>query len=300
MGHVISSQGVSTDPKKIEAELAGTKPRKGSGQALGAAPQCEESFEALKSRLVSSPVLVYADFSRPFILEIDGRLVALRLSSLRRQTAVLVSSMKLEFLGLKWAMIEKFQEYLLGHKCIDFTDNNPLSYLQSSKLRPTEHRWAAQLASFDFDIKYQSGRSNRNADALSHQHVPGSHQLFESLLGTSVPISLRQDPPPALLNSAIQSMVSVLPSHSVADLCSLQEVDPLLKDVLLFWQRQSPPTSVERQQLPKSALVLFRQWGRLVEKDGVLFHKSFSSSFCLPPLSRRLGVSFITNMATRA
>lgn len=102
------------------------------------------------------------------------------------------SSMKLEFLGLKWAMTEKFREYLLGHKCIVFTDNNPLSYLQSSKLGATEHRWAAQLASFDFDIKYRSGRSNRNADALSRQHAPGSHQLSVSLLGTSVPISLQQ------------------------------------------------------------------------------------------------------------
>lgn len=255
LGHVISSQGVSTDPKKIEAvanwrrpsqvselrsflgfasyyrrfvngfaklagplhqlvaELAGTKPRKGSGQALGAAwtPQCEESFEALKSRLVSAPVLAYADFSRPFILEIDAsysglgavlsqetdsgiRPVAYASRGLRptERNMSNYSSMKLEFLGLKWAMTEKFREYLLGHKCIVFTDNNPLSYLQSSKLGATEHRWAAQLASFDFDIKYRSGRSNRNADALSRQHAPGSHQLSVSLLGTSVPISLQQ------------------------------------------------------------------------------------------------------------
>lgn len=35
------------------------------------------------------------------------------------------SSMKMEFLALKWAMAEKFREYLLGHKCIVYTDNNP-------------------------------------------------------------------------------------------------------------------------------------------------------------------------------
>lgn len=60
------------------------------------------------------------------------------------------SSMKLEFLALKWAMTEKFPEYLLGHKCVVFTDNNPLSHLHSAKLGATEHRWAAQLAAFDF------------------------------------------------------------------------------------------------------------------------------------------------------
>lgn len=82
------------------------------------------------------------------------------------------SSVKLEFLGLKWDMTEKFREYLLGHKCVVYTDNNPLSHLSSAKLGATEQRWAAQLASFDFEIKYRSGRSNKNADTLSRQYTP--------------------------------------------------------------------------------------------------------------------------------
>lgn len=56
------------------------------------------------------------------------------------------SSMKLEFLALKWLMTEKFCEYLLGHKCTVFTNNNPLSHLQTANLCATEHQWAAQLA----------------------------------------------------------------------------------------------------------------------------------------------------------
>ena len=58
------------------------------------------------------------------------------------------SSMKLEFLALKWAMTEKFRDYLLGQKCVVYTDNNLLSHLSTAKLGATEHRWAAQLASF--------------------------------------------------------------------------------------------------------------------------------------------------------
>ncbi len=61
--------------------------------------------------------------------------------------------MKLDFVALKWAMTEKFREYLLGQKCVVYTDNNPLSHLASAKLGVTEQRWAAQFASFDFEVK---------------------------------------------------------------------------------------------------------------------------------------------------
>lgn len=33
---------------------------------------CEGAFQELKDRLVQAPVLGYADFSRPFIFEIDA------------------------------------------------------------------------------------------------------------------------------------------------------------------------------------------------------------------------------------
>lgn len=42
--------------------------------------------------------------------------------------------MKLEFLALKWAVVDKFREYLLGNKCVVFTDNNPFRHYQTAKL----------------------------------------------------------------------------------------------------------------------------------------------------------------------
>ncbi|KAI4905625.1 hypothetical protein NFI96_023833 [Prochilodus magdalenae] len=52
---------------KLVATLVGVKAKKGSEQVLGTAwtPQCEQSFETLKAKLVSAPVLAYADFSNP-------------------------------------------------------------------------------------------------------------------------------------------------------------------------------------------------------------------------------------------
>ena len=91
-------------------------------------------------------MLAYADLSLHFILEVDashcglgavlsqeqaGRVRPIAYSSrgLRptERNMVNYSSMKLEFLALKWAMTEKFREYLLGNKCVVYTDYNPLS-----------------------------------------------------------------------------------------------------------------------------------------------------------------------------
>lgn len=33
---------------------------------------CEQAFQTLKSKLVSTPVLVYADFKKSFILDVDA------------------------------------------------------------------------------------------------------------------------------------------------------------------------------------------------------------------------------------
>ena len=101
---------------------------------------CERGFQDLKARLVTAPTLAYANFTLPFILDIDAshsglgavlsqehdgivRPVAYASRGLRptEQNMDNYSSMKLEFLVLKWAMTEKFREYLLGQKCIVYT-----------------------------------------------------------------------------------------------------------------------------------------------------------------------------------
>ena len=75
---------------------------------------------------------------------------------------------KLEFLAMKWAVSEKYHDYLYGNKFTVVTDNNPLTYvLSKAKLDAAGHRWLSALASFDFDIKYRPGSSNIDADVLS-------------------------------------------------------------------------------------------------------------------------------------
>nr|KAG5691974.1 hypothetical protein BaRGS_011365 [Batillaria attramentaria] len=150
----------------------------------------QAAFDGLKAALTTAPVLAYADFAKPFLVETDAshdglsavlsqvqdgktRVIAYASRRLRptERNEVLYSSMKLEFLARKWAITEKFRHYLIGAKFSVVTDNNPLTHFKTAKLGALEQRWAAQLAQFDFDVQYRPGKVNP-ADALSRLPHP--------------------------------------------------------------------------------------------------------------------------------
>ena len=62
------------------------------------------------------------------------------------------SSAKLELLVLNWAVTEKFHDYLLGLHFQVYMDNNPLTYIQDSRLTASQIQWLSELALFDFTI----------------------------------------------------------------------------------------------------------------------------------------------------
>ena len=81
-------------------------------------------------------------------------------------------SLKLELLDLQWAVTKKFRSYLLGHRFDVFTDNNPLTHLQTAKFGATERRWIAEISAVgDMTTHFKSERLNRNADTLSRQPI---------------------------------------------------------------------------------------------------------------------------------
>ena len=90
------------------------------------------------------------------------------------------TSMKLELLVLKLAVMEKCKDYILGSKFTVYTDYNPLAYVKKSKLGVAQIRLLSTVALFDFDIKYRSGKSNQAADALSCHSVTDNEILSNS------------------------------------------------------------------------------------------------------------------------
>ena len=150
----------------------------------------DSAFEHLKKLCTSTPILAYPDYQLQFVLCTDSsseglgavlyqkqdgklRVIAYASRSVSRSESHYPAH-KLEFLALKWAVCEKFHEYLYSSKTFEvYTDNNPLTYvLTSAKLDACGQRWVAKLASYNFTIKYKCGLSNVEADALSRISWP--------------------------------------------------------------------------------------------------------------------------------
>ena len=133
---------------------------------------------------MSTPVLAYPDPNKEYLLETDpsklglGAVLSQKKSDGRYHPMAFVSralhgvevnyhSTKLEFLTMKRS-IEHFQTYLLGHHFKVQRDNNSCTYfLTSLNMDAMEQRLINELVKYDISLKYQKGKNNTMAGALS-------------------------------------------------------------------------------------------------------------------------------------
>ena len=167
----------------------------------------EQAFQQLKEACTKTPVLAYADYKKILRLNTDASELGLGSVLYQQQedgtycviayasrslskTEKNYSAHKSEFLALKWAITERFHEYLYGGEFEVYTDNNPLTYvLTTTKLDATGQRWIASLANYNFRIHYRSGKSYIDADALSRTPwniVQVNHVQIESVVKSTV------------------------------------------------------------------------------------------------------------------
>ena len=245
LGHIVSPEGIATDPKKVECVREWPVPQNlkqlqsflgfvgyyrrfikdfskisrplydlfkgnGGGKKKGKHKQqlipfhWSEVHQAAFGKLVSmcckAPVLAYADYSKLFLVHtdtsLDGLGAVLYQEQEGKERVIAYASRgltpsernhpvhKLEFLALKWAVTDKFHDYLYGNRFTVRTDNNPLTYvLTTAKLDAMGHRWVASLSCYNFDIVYRSGANNADADALSRITWP---QKLQEVVSESV------------------------------------------------------------------------------------------------------------------
>jgi hypothetical protein len=205
----------------------------------------QHAFEQLKDAITNPPVLAYADYSKPFVVHTDasgtglGAILYQEQDGLQRVVAYASRSLKpaeknypahkLEFLALKWALCDKFHDYLYGTSFDVVTDNNPLLYVfTTAKLDATGHRWIAELANYNCRIHYRSGKLNTDADGLSRRftYSAGNEEilLFPEVLKTLEPTN-------DLLSKTEDHIISHMVVSVVAE--TLSHNDPIGETVLI-------------------------------------------------------------------
>ena len=131
-----------------------------------------KAFKALKQACMTAPVLAFADYTKPFLLETDASKDRLRVLLSQKQAdrqyhpvaygsrALMpyeknYHSTKLEFLALKCMVTEHFKEYLPYQYFLVKTDNNPLTYIMMTPdIDATGHQWVRALVQFNFELEY--------------------------------------------------------------------------------------------------------------------------------------------------
>ena len=154
-------------------------------EELELTPEALQAFEDLKKKFMTAPVLVFANFEKPFRLETDasgeglGAILLQESDNGQYHPVAFASqelkggepkyhSFKLEFLALKWAVTEQFHEYLQYQPFTVRTDNNPLTYiLTTPNLDALGHHWVAALVGYNMQLEYLKGSNNKIADTLS-------------------------------------------------------------------------------------------------------------------------------------
>lgn len=150
--------------------------------------ECHSACEKVKEALVSSEVLVHYDPKKPVSLAVDasayglGAVISHTIGNDDRPIAYAsrtltsaernYSQIEKEALAIIYG-IRKFHQYLYGRRFTLITDHKPLTFILGPKkgipvlATSRLQRWAIQLSSYQFDIKYRSTTKNGNADTLS-------------------------------------------------------------------------------------------------------------------------------------
>ena len=251
--------------------------------------------------LMSPEVIAFPDYQTPFFINCDASNQGLGAVLYQQQDGVdrVISyasrtlsdaeknyhlhSGKLEYLALKWAITERFADYLRWgrHPFKVFTDNNPLTYvLSSAKLNAVGMRWANDLADFNFSIHYKPGKTNVDADYLSRRPTDiaelkksctesvDTQCLGEIMTGAEYS-------GPVLSGAVVANKLELksddeLVSVSREELIAAQEKDEVVGPVYRAVVAGSRPCRKSWDDLSNPSRVLMRSFGKLKIRDGVL------------------------------
>src|SRR4051812_19917100 len=300
LGHVVSREGVAVDPSKVSTVtewetpasvgdirsflgLAGYYRRFIENFSKLAKPMtellkkenkfvwseaCETSFQELKERLVTAPVLCLPDIHKDFQVYCDashrglgcvlmqgGRVVAYASRQLKNHEQNYPTH-DLELAAVVHAL-KTWMQYLVGNDCDVFTDHKSLKYIFTQKdLNLRQSRWLELIKDYDLNVQYHPGKANVVADALSSK----SH----------INVANVEDMPRELCEQFKNLRLEIVPKGYVAAL----EVKPNLLDRIREAQKSDAEIDEIKVNMTKGKAEGFRE-----DEHGAIW---FERRICVP------------------
>lgn len=167
-------------------------------------PEAEESWEILRKRISSPPILALPDFNKQFHLFTDASKLGIAgmlcqyneqellqpiyfASRKLNKHEINYSIYQLEFLSVVHHVL-KFRAYLECQPFVIHTDHSALQAIQKIENSPIISRWILKLMPYTYTVQHISGKSNCIADMLSRhplpipQGHPDNNQLYTFLV----------------------------------------------------------------------------------------------------------------------
>ena len=337
---------LSVDSEKVQAKKGGKKSggqRYESKESVNWSNVHQKIVDEIIDVLKSPEVIAFPDFDLPFFINCDASNLGLGAVLYQHQEGrdrvicyasrtlsqaeknYHFHSGKLEFLALKWAITDRFSDYLRwGQDFTVYTDNNPLTYvLTTAKLNSIGMRWVNELADFNFTIKYRRGKENIDADSLSRNPM-NIDDLKKVCTVTVDPKSVYAVVTGVRVSScsvtcaAIDAKKLVLEPDSEHTTVSCEELmdkqlkDDVIRPVYHAVAAGARPSRREWSGLSRESRILMKSFSKLSLMKGVLVRRTLKKvQIVLPTVYRdlvyvelhekmgHLGVEKVTDLAQK-
>ncbi|KAK1698898.1 hypothetical protein QYE76_015595 [Lolium multiflorum] len=231
LGHVITKEGIAVNPSKVQSVLEWKSPKnvkeirgflgmagyyrrfiEGFSKIAGPmtkllkkntpfvwTDECEASFQTLKDKLTTAPVLAVPEPGKDYTVYCDASKNGLGCVLMQDRKVIAYGSRQLkphehnypvhdlELAAVVYAL-KSWRQFLYGSKCELYTDHKSLKYFFTQKeLNMRQKRWLELIKDYDLKINYTPGKANVVADALSRKSTENQPTEWE------IPKELRKE-----------------------------------------------------------------------------------------------------------
>ncbi|KAK1653337.1 hypothetical protein QYE76_071142 [Lolium multiflorum] len=261
LGHVLTKEGIAVNPSKVQSVLEWKSPKNAKeirgflgmagyyrrfieGFSKIAGPmtkllkkntpfvwtdECETSFQTLKEKLTTAPVLAVPEPGKDYTVYCDASKNGLGCVLMQDRKVIAYGSRQLkphehnypvhdlELAAVVYAL-KSWRQFLYGSKCELYTDHKSLKYFFTQKeLNMRQKRWLELIKDYELTINYTPGKANVVADALSRKSTENQPTEWE------IPKELRKE--------LEEAQILFIQGDTVGSIATMRIMDEMYSDL---------------------------------------------------------------------